>query len=125
MAGSTLSAPRLRIVNRPLEHAFFALLVAGIVFTVFLGFGKSYLLAGLVRAPLPNLLVHVHGAVYMCWILLLIVQTSLVASGKLRLHRQLGVFRLVIASAMVVLGLMAATWSLAAHRYPPIFPPSF
>jgi hypothetical protein len=65
MAGSTLSAtPRPRIVNRPLEHAFFALLVAGIVITVLLGFGKSYLLAGLVRAPLPNLLVHIHAAVY-------------------------------------------------------------
>jgi hypothetical protein len=88
MAGSTLSAaPRPRIVNRPLEHAFFALLVAGIVFTVVLGFGNSYLLAGLVRASLPNLLVHVHAAAYMSWILLLIVQTSLVASGQLRWHR--------------------------------------
>jgi hypothetical protein len=124
MAGSTLgAAPRPRIVNRPLEHAFFALLVAGIVLTVFLGFGKSYLFAGLVAAPLPNLLVHVHAAVYMCWILLLIVQTSLAALGKLRWHRQLGILGLVIASAMVVLGLMVATWSLAAHRYPPMFSP--
>jgi hypothetical protein len=124
MPGSTLSAaPRPRIVNRPLEHAFFALLVAGIVLTVFLGFGKSYLLAGLVRAPLPNLLVHVHGAVYMSLILLLIVQTLLAASGKLRWHRQLGFLGLFIASAMVVLGIMVARWSLAAHRYPPIFPP--
>ena len=124
MPGSTLSAAaRPRIVNRPLEHAFFALLVAGIVLTVFLGFGKSYLLAGLVRAPLPNLLVHVHGAVYMSWILLLIVQTLLAASGKLRWHRQLGFLGLFIASAMVVLGIMVARWSLAAHRYPPIFPP--
>ena len=124
MPGSTLSAAaRPRIVNRPLEHAFFALLVAGIVLTVFLGFGKSYLLAGLLRAPLPNLLVHVHGAVYMSWILLLIVQTLLAASGKLRWHRQLGFLGLFIASAMVVLGIMVARWSLAAHRYPPIFPP--
>lgn len=124
MVGSTFSAaPRPRIVNRRLEHAFFALLVAGIVLTVFLGFGKSYLLAGFVRAPLPNLLVHVHGAVYMSWILLLIVQTWLAASGKLRWHRQLGFLGLFIASAMVVLGIMVARWSLAAHRYPPIFPP--
>jgi hypothetical protein len=124
MPGSTLSAaPRPRNVNRPLEHAFFALLVAGIVLTVFLGFGKSYLLAGLVRAPLPNLLVHVHGAVYMSWILLLILQTLLAASGKLRWHRQLGFLGLFIACAMVVLGIMVARWSLATHRYPPIFPP--
>jgi hypothetical protein len=59
----------------------------------------------------------------MSWILLLTVQTSLVASGKLRWHRQLGILGLVIAPAMVVLGLLVATWSLAAHRYPPGFPP--
>jgi len=124
MAGSTISpVGKVRIINRPVEHAIFGLLVAGIVGVVFLGFGKSYLLAGLVRAPLPNLLVHIHGAVYTSWILLLIVQTSLAASGKLRWHRQLGFLGLFIASAMVVLGIMVARWSLAAHRYPPIFPP--
>ena len=123
MAGSTISPVRKpRIINRPVEHAIFAILVAGIVGVVFLGFGKSYLLAGLVRAPLPNLLVHIHGAVFTSWILLLIVQTCLAASGKLRWHRQLGILGF-IASAMVVLGIMVARWSLAAHRYPPIFPP--
>src|ERR1700733_8679916 len=108
MAGSTISPVRKpRIINRPVEHAIFAILVAGIVGVVFLGFGKSYLLAGLVRAPLPNLLVHIHGAVFTSWILLLIVQTCLAASGKLRWHRQLGILGF-IASAMVVLGIMVA-----------------
>lgn len=124
MVGSTPSAAsRPRVINRPLEHANFGLLVAGIVGVVVLGFGKSYLFAGLVLAPLPTLLVHIHGAVFTSWILLLIVQTSLAASGKLRWHRQLGFLGLFIAGAMVVLGTMVARWSLAAHRYPPIFPP--
>ncbi len=44
-----------------------ALLILGIVVT---GFGRSYFLAGMVRAKLPNGLVHVHGAVFVLWIFL-------------------------------------------------------
>ena len=57
---------------------------------VFLGFARSYYLAGLFKAPLPNLIVHIHGAVFSSWILLLIAQTSLVAAGRVDLHRRLG-----------------------------------
>jgi hypothetical protein len=35
-----------------------------ILATVFIGFARSYYLAGVFRAPLPNLLVHIHGAVF-------------------------------------------------------------
>jgi hypothetical protein len=43
------------------------------------------------KAPLPNLLVHIHGAVFSSWILLLIVQTPLVAGGRVDVHRRLSV----------------------------------
>jgi hypothetical protein len=76
---------------------------------VLLGFGKTYFLAGMFRAPLPNRLIHVHGAVFTSWILLLIVQTSLVAAGRVDLHRRLGLAGFGLASVMVVLGILAAT----------------
>jgi hypothetical protein len=50
-----------------------------ILASVSVGFARSYYLAGVFEASLPNLLVHIHGVVFSCWILLLIVQTSLVA----------------------------------------------
>ena len=47
-------------------------------------------LAGVLKAdPLPPLL-HVHGAVFSAWIVLLIVQVSLVAADRVDLHRRLG-----------------------------------
>lgn len=48
-----------------------ALLILGIVLT---GFGRTYFLAGMIRAKLPNLLVHIHGAVFVSWIFLVAIQ---------------------------------------------------
>jgi len=56
--------------------------------TVFLGFAHSYYLAGIFRAPLPSLLVHIHGAVFSCWILLFVTHIYLVSSGRLEIHRR-------------------------------------
>ena len=67
-------------------------------------------LAGVFKAPLPNLLVHIRGVVFSCWILLLIVQTSLVAAGRVDVHRLLG----LLAS------LWRAWWSSSACWRPPI-----
>jgi hypothetical protein len=36
-------------------------------------------------------IIHLHGAVFSCWILLLVAQTSLVSAGRIDIHRRLGV----------------------------------
>ena len=59
-------------------------------------------------SPLPPLL-HIHGAAFSCWVLLLIVQTSLVATGRVDLHRRLGLLGFGLACLMVILGLLVAT----------------
>jgi hypothetical protein len=46
---------------------------------------------------------------FSCWILFLIVQTSLAAAGRVDVHRRLGLMGFGLACLMVVLGLMAAT----------------
>jgi hypothetical protein len=95
-----------------LERYFFpgmALLILG---TVFLGFARSYYLAGVFRAPLPNWLIHVHGAAFSSWILLLIAQTSLVAANRVDVHRKVGLVGFGLACLMVILGTLAATDSL-------------
>jgi len=86
-----------------------------ILVTVFLGFARSYYLAGVFRAPLPNAIVHIHGAVFSSWILLLFAQTSLVAAGRVDLHRRLGLLGFGLAFLVLVLGLLAATDSLARN----------
>jgi hypothetical protein len=93
-----------------------ALLIAA---TVFVGFARSYFLAGTFRAPLPNLLIHIHGVVFVSWILLLITQISLVSSGRVDIHRRLGVAGFGLACLMVILGVLAGSNSLARGFSPP------
>ena len=80
--------------------------------TVFFGFARSYFLAGVFAAPLPNWLIHVHGAAFSSWILLLIAQTSLGAANRVDVHRKLGLVGFGLACIMVVLGVLASTDSL-------------
>lgn len=91
------------------ERYFFWAMTILILATVLLGFGKSYFLAGMVRAPLPSWIIHVHAVAFTSWILLLIVQTSLVTAGRVDVHRRLGMYGFGLACVMVVLGTMAAT----------------
>jgi hypothetical protein len=86
--------------------------------TVFLGFAHTYYLAGVFQAPLPSVIIHVHGAAFSCWILLLITQTSLVSAGRVDIHRRLGIAGFLLACVMVILGVMAATDSLLGNRGP-------
>lgn len=94
-------------VSRPHEHLFFAGMAVLLLATVFVGFAASYYLAGMVKAPLPSRIIHVHALVATFWMLLLAAQVSLVSAHRVDLHRRLGVSAVPLACAMVVTGLMA------------------
>lgn len=53
--------------------------------------------------PLPALL-HIHGAIMTGWVVLLVVQTSLIAAHRVQWHRRLGVFGAVWAALVVLFG---------------------
>jgi len=59
------------------DHFFFLTMAVVMLTTVFVGFARSYYLAGVFHAPFLNLSIHLHGAAFSCWILLLGAQTSL------------------------------------------------
>src|SRR5580692_10424605 len=118
MATSTLPSSGLAVKART-DDVFFSGMALLILGSVLLGFGRSYYFAGVFHAPLPNPLVHLHAAVFSAWILLLIVQTSLVSAGRVDLHRRLGIFGAALAGAMVVLAVLVATDSLARGFTPP------
>lgn len=101
------------------DRRFFTAMVAVIVGTVFLGFARSYFLAGAIQAKLPSLLVHLHAAVATLWILFLAIQIALIATRRVAWHRQLGMFGAALAVAMVVLALLTATESFARGFSPP------
>lgn len=103
--------PYLRSSERS-ENIFFVGMSLLLLLTVVVGFARSYFLAGMVRAHLPNLLIHLHAIAFSSWILLLIVQASLISRHKEALHRKFGLFGFGLACAMIVLGVLAATDSL-------------
>jgi len=97
-------ATRYRPTPRKAERIFFggmALLLAGVVVT---GFSHSYFGAGMVLAPLPNLLVHIHAAVFTSWMILFLVQTALVSAKRVAWHRNLGIVAYCLPPMMVPLG---------------------
>lgn len=112
LAGSTAQRPA---AVRRMDNYFFSGMAILILITVFVGFERTYFLAGGFRAPLPNLLIHVHAVVFSSWIVLLIAQTSLVSAGRVDIHRRLGLAGFGLASLMVIIGVFAATNSLARN----------
>lgn len=99
--------------GRRYDHYFFSGMALLILASVFLGFAHTYYLAGVFHAPLPSRIIHIHGAVFSMWILLLITQTSLVAAGRVDIHRRLGIAGFLLACLMIVLGVLAATDGLS------------
>ena len=97
------------------DNLFFSGMAAVALIVVVVGFARTYFLAGLFRAPLPNLLVHVHGAAFTLWIILFITQISLVTAGRVNLHRRLGLLSFVLATVMIMLGTGTASDQLARH----------
>ncbi len=98
--------------SRTADRVFFSAMPFVMLAMVVYGFARTYFLAGMVAAPLPNKLIHLHGAAFTSWMILLIVQTGLVATKNVKLHMKLGLFGFGLAVAMVVLGLLAAVDSL-------------
>ena len=105
--------------GRRFDHLFFSSMALLLLATVFAGFARTYYLAGVFRPPLPSLIIHLHGAAFTCWILLLVTQTSLVSAGRVGVHRRLGIAGFLLACVMVILGVLAATNSLNRNAAPP------
>ena len=85
---------------------------------VFAGFSRTYYLRNLFGHPPLKPLLHLHGFLFTSWILLLIVQVSLVASKRTNIHRRLGVGGGVLAAAMVIVGTTIAIHSARGEFTP-------
>lgn len=110
MATAIPGSPAIELSSgRNREHLFFCGMSVLIALVILVGFARTYFLAGLFHAkPLPAPIVHIHGAIFSSWVLLLVAQTSLAASSRADIHRRLGLAGLVLAPLMVVLGVLVA-----------------
>jgi len=116
--------PRAHAVDRWIYVAMAAWFIA-IVLTGFVP--DSIMKVAAVEAgmrPAFPLILHVHAVLMGSFLLLLLAQTSLVATGRCALHRQLGLVAMVLAPALVIAGFILAptiyhsVWQ-PAHFGPP------
>jgi hypothetical protein len=111
MAASMMSSERASA-----ERRFFTGIALAILATVLVGFARSFFLRPLFPDwPAPaETIFYVHGALFTAWIVLFVVQATLVAGRRTELHRKIGPYSAVLAVAMVVLGTIGAL--VAARR---------
>ena len=65
----------------------------------------------------PPLIIHFHAAAMSTWLLLLLLQTVLVASGRVNLHRLTGLASLVVAPIVITLMVIIAASTFDADDH--------
>ena len=104
-----------RISDRPL-YLTAAVLIPLIVL---IGFARTYFLKGFFATPpLPSFIVHVHGLVMTAWVVLFIVQVTLVAKRRTKIHQRLGVLGAILGALVVVVGVLTALYAAARGATP-------
>ena len=99
------------------DRKFYSTMSVVAVAVIVTGFANSYgskMLTG--SAPMAPV-IHVHAALFACWLALFITQTFLVLRGHLQAHVRLGTAGLVLAGLMLASGLVTAADSArAGHK---------
>jgi len=99
---------------------FYSGMAIAMAVTVFIGFARTFYLSayfgthGTIGGRPFSPIIRVHAALFTTWVLLFLVQTSLVASHRVAVHRRLGVAVATLAVAMIAVGTVTAL-DLAHH----------
>ncbi len=111
-----MATPVVSLGHASAERRFFTGMALVVLATVFVGFARSFFLRPLFPGwPSPREpIFYVHGVVFASWIAFLVVQVSLVNTGRTQLHRKIGPYGAALAVGMVILGTLGAL--IAAGR---------
>jgi hypothetical protein len=98
------------------DRTFYLGMAGVMAIAVFVGFPPTYLRRQYVGASWHDLLNVLHGLAFTAWFLLFFTQTLLVSSGRIDLHRKLGVAGAGLAVAMLILGSGVTVGAVRADR---------
>jgi hypothetical protein len=83
---------------------FFVAMAVLMILIVFAGFAPSFFLRSAFHPDHElSILLHIHGLVFSAWIILFLVQTTLIAKGSRTVHQRLGWFTVGVAVVMLLL----------------------
>ena len=124
-ASAVLPTPTVRndtLADSP--HALYLALAVAAMAAVFSGFAPSFYLRPWRSEPPLRPALIVHGILFTSWVALFLVQTTLAASGRVRLHRRLGAATAAL-SVLMVGSATALAFSAAGRRVLPGDPIAF
>jgi FtsH-binding integral membrane protein len=74
----------------------------------FAGFAPTYWVPVAARNFAGPPILHLHALLFSAWVVFFIVQTTLVATGRVERHRMLGLMGISLATGMLFVGILAA-----------------
>lgn len=107
------------------DRAFYSGMAIAMALAVFVGFARTFYLSayfgthGTITGGPFSPVVRIHAALFTAWVLLFLVQTSLVAAHRVAVHRRMGVVGAVLAGLMVVAGTTIALETARRGGAPP------
>jgi len=94
---------------------FFVRMAGACAFVAFAGFAPTFWLQLPAGTFVGSPLLHLHGLLFSAWMLFLLLQTTLAASGRVAHHRAWGLIGVSLATAMVLVGFAVANNVLATR----------
>ncbi len=107
MAAATETFGRVNTAKSS-ERLFYTGMSVAFLLTVFAGFSRTFYLRPYFQPQKLIPLLILHGMLFSSWIALFLIQTTLVASKRTRIHRKLGVAGGVLVVLMIIVGTVTA-----------------
>src|SRR5215468_7981998 len=102
---ATSAAPKPIVLSTgAYDRLFYSGMAVAMALAVFIGFARTYYLSAYFGTTTTttggpfSTIVRLHAALFTTWVLLFVVQTSLVATRRVAVHRRLGLAVAVLAA---------------------------
>ena len=105
---STRPASRQPVKIPSKLHVYFILFSLAFAAIVLVGFSRTFFIPVALGTFSKPLVVHIHGALFFAWTVLLISQSVLAATKRLRAHRKVGLVAGWLVLPMLALGTIVA-----------------
>ena len=86
------------------DRVFYLAMGLLVLAVVFYGFGRSFYFAPFMPVRQIRPLLQLHAAIFSTWVLLFILQTSLISAQRRDLHRRVGIAGAFLVGLLVVVG---------------------
>ena len=121
----TAATPRPLVSPAARDRKFYTIMAIAMLLTALFGFSRTYFLglisghAKTITGRIPNATVHLHAFLFTSWLVLFIVQTALIATHRVKVHRKLGYFGVALGVAMIIVGGRTAVEAARLSAVPP------